>query len=312
MAASLHLLCPSPGSAQSFPLSLSSSRACAFGSGDSNEFTRRAKSWPGFVSKGGGLRVRASVSSVPDRGNSRRDFVLLGLGFCGAASSLVFSPDSGAVEVEQDEDVSNALLLDEINSCSFLYPLELPSKKFSFKWVESRKPERYSSAAPLSADARQRIVSERVDMIHNLVISVSIGPPNSLFLKSNDKRTWNAKDVADSVLSDRSSLRVSTGQRMSESSVIDAHCTDVDGEPYWYYEYLIRKSPTRPDQGANYRHYLASTAERDGYLYSLTASTPSKQWNLMGPYLKRTVESFRLIPPTENYVPPYKDPWRFW
>lgn len=32
----------------------------------------------------------------------------------------------------------------------------------------------------------------------------------------------------------------------------------------------------------------------------------------MGPSLEKTVASFRLLPPTESYVPPYKDPWRFW
>ncbi|KAF0899627.1 hypothetical protein E2562_020816 [Oryza meyeriana var. granulata] len=111
--------------------------------------------------------------------------------------------------------------------------------------VESRKPERYSSAAPLSPDARQRIVSERVDMIHNVVISVSIGPPNSRFLPSKDKSKWDPKDVADCILADKSSLKVTTGQRMTESSVLDAHSSDVDGEPYWYYEYLVRKSPTQ-------------------------------------------------------------------
>lgn len=85
-----------------------------------------------------------------------------------------------------------------------------------------------------TADARQRIVSERVDLVDNLILSVSvmflyfhftnypmimfflrfillsyvnqIGPPNSQFLKSMDKSTWNAKDVADSVLSDKSAL----------------------------------------------------------------------------------------------------------
>lgn len=35
---------------------------------------------------------------------------------------------------------------------------------------------------------------------------VQIGPPNPIFLKSTDKSTWNAKDVADSVLSDKSAL----------------------------------------------------------------------------------------------------------
>lgn len=181
--------------------------------------------------------------------------------------------------VELDEDVKMDLLVDDINAYSFLYPVKLPAKKFAFKWVESRKPERYSSAAPLSPDARQRIVSERVDMINNLVISVSIGPPNPRFLTSNDKSAWKAKDVADSVLSDKTALRVTSGQRMAESSVLDSHSLDVGGEPYWYYEYLIRKSPTKSAQEPNlFRHNVASTAERDGYLYSLNASTLSKQW----------------------------------
>ncbi|KAH9760955.1 PsbP domain-containing protein 5 [Citrus sinensis] len=166
-----------------------------------------------------------------------------------------------------------ASFVDEINAYTYLYPMELPSKKFLFKWVESRKPERYSSAAPLSPNARLRIVSERVDIIDNLIISVTIGPPNVQFLKSKDKSTWNAKDVADSVLSDKSAL----GQ-----------------EPNLY------------------RHYVASTAEREGYLYSISASTLGKQWDEMGPFLEKSVASFHLLPPTDDYVPPYKDPWRFW
>lgn len=35
---------------------------------------------------------------------------------------------------------------------------------------------------------------------------VQIGPPNAEFLKSKDKSTWIAKDVADSVLYDKSAL----------------------------------------------------------------------------------------------------------
>ncbi|KAH9760954.1 PsbP domain-containing protein 5 [Citrus sinensis] len=186
-----------------------------------------------------------------------------------------------------------ASFVDEINAYTYLYPMELPSKKFLFKWVESRKPERYSSAAPLSPNARLRIVSERVDIIDNLIISVTIGPPNVQFLKSKDKSTWNAKDVADSVLSDKSALRVTSSQRMAESSVLDAH-TSKGQEPNLY------------------RHYVASTAEREGYLYSISASTLGKQWDEMGPFLEKSVASFHLLPPTDDYVPPYKDPWRFW
>lgn len=35
---------------------------------------------------------------------------------------------------------------------------------------------------------------------------LQIGPPNSQLIRSNDKSTWTAKDVADSVLSDKSAL----------------------------------------------------------------------------------------------------------
>ncbi|XP_052188776.1 psbP domain-containing protein 5, chloroplastic isoform X1 [Diospyros lotus] len=238
---------------------------------------------------------------------SRRDLMK----FFGFSSSLaIIFPPSG---LSSTKEVEMASLIDDINAYSYLYPTELPSKKFVFKWVESRKPERYSSAAPLAPDARLRIVSERVDIIDNLVISISIGPPNAQFLKSKDKSTWNAKDVADSVLSDKAALRITSSQRMAESSILDAHSSVIDGEPYWYYEYLVRKSPTQSAQESNiFRHYISSTAERDGYLYSLSASTLGKQWNLMGPFLEKTAASFRLLPPTENYVPPYKDPWRFW
>ncbi|KAJ8751698.1 hypothetical protein K2173_025865 [Erythroxylum novogranatense] len=239
---------------------------------------------------------------------SRRDLIASGF----FTSLSVDFLCSGSLALSE-EDLKMASLVDEINAYTYSYPVELSSKYFIFKWVESRKPERYSSAAPLSPDARLRIVSERVDIIDNLIISVMVCPPNSQFIKSKDKSDWTAKDVADSVLSDKSALRVTSSQRMAESSVLDAHTSVVDGELYWYYEYIVRKSPTRIDQESNlYRHYVASTAERDGYFYTLNASTLSKQWEKMGPYLQRTVASFRLLPPTNDYVPPYKDPWRFW
>ncbi|KAG5562668.1 hypothetical protein RHGRI_005402 [Rhododendron griersonianum] len=236
----------------------------------------------------------------------RRELMLSGFS---SSLALVFPPSGFSAT----EEVKMASMVDDTNAYSYLYPVQPPSKKIVFKWVESRKPERYSSAAPLSPDARLRIVSERVDIIDNLIISVTIGPPNAEFLKLKDKSTWSAKDVADSVLADKSALRITSSQRMAASSVLDAHSSDVDGEPYWYYEYLIRKSPTKTAPDSNlYRHYISSTAERDGYLYSLSASTLSKQWDAMGPFLEKTAASFRLLPPTENYVPPYKDPWRFW
>ncbi|GLU09619.1 hypothetical protein SLE2022_332780 [Rubroshorea leprosula] len=262
----------------------------------------RCESSP-MKNNGVGDKVKMHPTEV---GFCRRDLFLFGLS---SSVSTVFSYSGCLAE----QDLKSASLVDEINAYTYSYPVELPSKKFLFKWVESRKPERYSSAAPLSPDARLRIVSERVDLIDNLIISVSIGPPNNQFLKSKEKKTWQAKDVADSVLADKSALRVTSSQRMSESSLLDAHASEIDGELYWYYEYLVRKSPTKTAQGQNlFRHYVASTAEREGYLYSLSASTLGQQWSEMGPLLEKTVASFRLLPPTDTYVPPYKDPWRFW
>ncbi|VAI80780.1 unnamed protein product [Triticum turgidum subsp. durum] len=231
-------------------------------------------------------RRAVSCSCAPDswsRGLERRQLVLSGLVSSFAIVLPITVAESCAAATEVDDDgVKMAMLVDETNAYSFLYPVQLPGKKTSFRWVESRKSERYSSAAPLSqggepdklfaADARQRIVSERLDMINNAVISVSIGPPSSRFLPSKDKTTWAAKNVADCVLSDKSSLKVTTSQRMAESSVLDAHTEDVDGEPYWYYEYIVRKSPTKSVG------FVHSPFFSLGFLYSLNASTLSKQW----------------------------------
>ncbi|GAU10323.1 hypothetical protein TSUD_417520, partial [Trifolium subterraneum] len=110
------------------------------------------------------------------------------------------------VALAGEEEPKMASFSDETNAYSYLYPVELPSKKFVFKWVESRKPERYSSAAPLSPNARLRIVSERVDIFDNLIISVTIGPPSAGLINLKDKSKWTAKSVADSVLAEKSSL----------------------------------------------------------------------------------------------------------
>ncbi|KAK9083772.1 hypothetical protein Scep_030243 [Stephania cephalantha] len=78
--------------------------------------------------------------------------------------------------------------------------------------------------------------------VEGITYVLEIGPPNSKFIKSVDKNSWDAKDVADCVLSNKSALRVTSAQRLAESFILDTHITKIDGEPYWYYEYLVRKS----------------------------------------------------------------------
>ncbi|KAK9098515.1 hypothetical protein Syun_025560 [Stephania yunnanensis] len=55
----------------------------------------------------------------------------------------------------------------------------------------------------------------------------SIGPRNSQFVESVDRNSWDAKDVADGVLFDKSTLRVTSAQRLAESSILDTHTTKV-------------------------------------------------------------------------------------
>ena len=64
------------------------------------------------------------------------------------------------------------MLEDGILSYKFKYPVVAEGKKLSL--LASRKPERYSSAAPLAANARQRIVAELVDFTDRATITVTV------------------------------------------------------------------------------------------------------------------------------------------
>ena len=63
-------------------------------------------------------------------------------------------------------------LSDGILAYTFRYPASLEGRRLSI--IPSRRPERYSSAAPLTADARQRIVCELVSLPDTITISVSV------------------------------------------------------------------------------------------------------------------------------------------
>jgi hypothetical protein len=154
-------------------------------------------------STGAGSSAAACPNFLSFESVSRREVVLAGL-LAGLAFPSAYIADQAAAAEALETGSPMAVQVDNINAYSYSYPLRPGKKSRNLSWVESRKPERYSSAAPLSPDARQRIVSERLDLKNNIVVSVSVGPINSTFLKSNDSSTWDAKDVARSVLSDKS------------------------------------------------------------------------------------------------------------
>lgn len=74
--------------------------------------------------------------------------------------------------------------------------------------MASRKPEKYSSAAPLVADARQRIVAEYVSLADGITCSMFVGPATGS-LERTEQEDWTASAVANVVLSDRSAVRCS-------------------------------------------------------------------------------------------------------
>ena len=244
--------------------------------------------------------------------------------------------DNPATEMEANSDVtvsafadaSFAVQEDELNACSYKYPVSLGPESPPLNWIETRKPERYSSAAPLSPDARLRIVSERLLISETIAVTVAISPPNESFLslppppppsgKGSSSSGWTARNVAYSLLADRISPRLSPEQRQQEATLVDAYAEVREGPSplqYYVFEFLTQKSPTvsrLTGTGPVLRRSLAVAAEREGYLYMFTVSALEDKWGKYGPLFRELADSFRLDDTTPSFVPPWKDPWRFW
>jgi hypothetical protein len=93
------------------------------------------------------------------------------------------------------------VLSDPILAYEFSYPAETVSGK-KLKMTLTHEPEKYSSAAPLTADARQRIVSELIDLTNFVTVSMTVGPAAGV-LKEYPQAEWKPMDVALTVLIDR-------------------------------------------------------------------------------------------------------------
>jgi len=198
---------------------------------------------------------------------------------------------------------------------AFDFPIATSSGA-SLPLVFSRRPERYSSAAPLTADARQRIVCELADLVDAVTITVSVGPPAGT-LRTTPPDQWTARQVAEQVLVDRSTARVTSGQRVSLSSVEVASMSEHDGIRYYVYEHVSQGSPNLiSSQRETYRHAMAVTAARPGldgslFLYTLNLACPQELWADIELGFKASVASFTLSEPGRDYVAPDQDPWRF-
>eukprot|EP00955_Chlamydomonas_euryale_P017775 189838-Chlamydomonas_euryale.AAC.2 len=175
------------------------------------------------------------------------------------------------------------------------------------------------SAAPLTADARQRIVSSVIDFKNFVTVSMSVGPAAGV-LKDVPPVDWKPYDVALTVLIDRSTSRTTNGQRYALNDIESAARVERDGIPYFVYEHLtqVREgSPTMVERSKEtYRHALAVSAVRpamDGtpYIYTLNMSCRQDQWDDLAPLFEESIKDFQLIPTTDQYIPPDKNPWLF-
>ena len=96
------------------------------------------------------------------------------------------------------------------------------------------------------------------------------------------------------MLADRSTSRVTAGQRVALNSVEDAAAEDRDGQTYWVYNHYSQGSPNllSPER-ETYRRATAVTAVREGrndhvpYLYTLNFACPSEIWDDMEPMFRK-------------------------
>ena len=147
-----------------------------------------------------------------------------------------------------------------------------------------------------------------------------VGPPSGVLART-PVDSWTAKQVAETVLADRSTSRVTAGQRVALNSVEDATAEQRDGQTYWVsvrvciisyvlavynhahhaqncklqvYDHISQGSPNllSPER-ETYRRAAAVTACREGsndhmpYLYTLNFACPSETWDDMEPVFRK-------------------------
>lgn len=262
----------------------------------------------------------SDVSLAPTR-STRRAVVtsltsLVSLATLGGARARAeeSAPEDGsaAIEAVGGEAVapptSRTLAKKTVKSEALAYEFEYATEAESGKpigWAVSRERDTYSSAEPMSPNARQRIVYELLSFKGPLttVMTLSPLPPQ---LESKPTKEWTAKQVANAVLADKATGRVSSGQRVSLAEIDNARAEEIDGARYFYYEYISQGSPNlREPEATTFRHSYGVTVERNGYLYTLSTSAPEIYWDELSRGFDESIKSFRLTTPNKKK---YREP----
>eukprot|EP00466_Bigelowiella_natans_P013029 jgi/Bigna1/87412/estExt_fgenesh1_pg.C_200050 len=280
-----------------------------------------------------GLRRGTSLMAQKDQdlnsGLARRSFVKKTM-LPGMGSALLWKlQDAGIARADEEFGAESApaeisapsqlqaefgFLQDPILSYRYKYPTAAGGKKLSL--ITSRKPEKYSSAAPLS-NFRHRIVNQMLDYNNVVVYAMYVCPAIGI-LKRFPPSDWTSQQVADTILLDRLNAKsIEEGRRYLEENVEGGlKYQDEDGTFYFQYEHLEPGKIVRAAQSEG-RHNLAVTAARPGqdgslYLFSLNMGCPEPLWDDLKTAFYEAANSFRIDPlqsVSSEYVPPDKDPW---
>ncbi|KAG2496712.1 hypothetical protein HYH03_005125 [Edaphochlamys debaryana] len=274
---------------------------------DAQAMSRRQSLASGLVLVAGALAMPAMADEVAAPAEPLAEVL--------SPTQVIVPGEIVAPPARPDVNVEMRELKDPILAYRFMYPVSTTDGK-PLTMTMSRAPEKYSSAAPLTADARQRIVSELFDFKSFVGASMSVGPASGA-LKGRAPTEWKPREVALTVLVDRSTARTTVGQRLMLNTVEEAHLEERGGLQYWVYEHVSQGSPTITNRSReSYRHQLAVTSWRAGldgtpYLYTLNLSCPEELWPSLEAPFRKAVQSFALLPTTRDYIPPDKDPWLF-
>ena len=230
------------------------------------------------------------------------------------------------------------------------YPVKVRGVNDEVRWVTTRPPEKYSSAPPLTTDARQRLVYEAINFKDALTATVSVGPPApespllAVLEDAEGKRTpvrpqdVRVKDFVLAVLLDRVAAprrpdgtrstiarleeyeRVPAGRNSgaTPTSTSSTSSSSKD-ESSFYFRYIYTVDyPSSytdgPGAGPRTRRVVASTALRDGYLYTYSLSCPVTRWEEYGQSIVTAVNDFEIDDTADArsksaYVSPESAPW---
>lgn len=178
----------------------------------------------------------------------------------GASAALEVAPPSPP-RPPSKKAVPLTAVAQPVIAYEFSYPTE-NAEGAAIRWTPSRVRDTYSSAEPMSPDARQRIVYELISFKGPMTATVTVGPAPPK-LADTDPKEWKPMQVAEAVLADRATGRIATGQKVSLAEVETAKREVIDEVEYVYYEYISQGSPNLAErESTTFRHSLGVTARR--------------------------------------------------